>query len=485
MGRSPTSPEVYMGTHGMKRARDYQLGGVRYGSSRRHAAWFWDMRLGKCLVAIRTAKAWGVMLSLVVCPDSAMDGWTDELEDEGETSVYRLVGTRPSRLRKLVSATGRAARTWCVINKEGWLHLPEVGQVTWDLVVADESIFLAQPRSKVTKFFTGKRVRILDPDTRKKTWVRSRFGEAGHRALLTGDPEPNSKLDYFTQLEFLDPSILGVRSYWDFRLMAFKPVGFEWQITPRGRRWLAERLAQSCSILKKKDVGLGTERIREKRTLALPPALARQYRTVEREFVLEARGRVLSKTIFAGVAWNWMRRLCGGFTDKKFVWDGKCKELLYLAATELKGEQVIVWCHYVNEIHRVSEALTGAGVTNAMLWREVPKQRRSETVEAFRRGDIQDLVVQPDLYKHGADFSCASTMVYYSQCSGSETRNQTEARCERVGKDDGTLIVDLLVEDSVDEELRESQRLRENDKQLFRRLIRRIEEGGHNEQGTV
>jgi hypothetical protein len=106
----------------------HQREAVRYARGQDHPALFMEMRLGKTLPTIRRLLMYAPLRPstsarfLIIAPNSALGSWERELASEGETDVVFLQGTRAERLELL----GSGAR-WNMINKEGWLALPEIG----------------------------------------------------------------------------------------------------------------------------------------------------------------------------------------------------------------------------------------------------------------------------------------------------------------------------------------------------------------------
>lgn len=423
----------------------------------RRAALFMDMRLGKTLVTIRALKADSLLRRiLIVAPYSALDGWRKELAIEGESNVVDLIGTAPARRKALAYVQDAVpffmGRMWHLINKEGHRSIgDELLGIPWDAVVCDESTFLKNPSAKVSKFFA------------------LNFREARWRVCLSGTPAPESELEYFMQMRFLDERILG-DNYWLWRLRNFVcPAGtHEWYIRKKGRELLTARLAQRCFFLKREDAGCDEKKVYEVRKVEMPSKIRKVYRTLETEFLLEAESMDTKRTVWSIQQFIWARRLTGGYYDKEFMWDGKLKVLEELLTGELAREQVVVWAEFKLEGRAICGIL---GDEAAYISGDVPTQQRVSIRADFMSGKTRVLVCQPECFRHGVDLSCADTMVYYSSPLGLETRQQTEDRTIRIGKGSPALVVDLLVENSVDEDILVSLKRKENRSDRTRRLV--------------
>lgn len=409
--------------------REHQSGMLRYAKHTAFPALFVDMRLGKTLVAIRRFAR--LERVLVVAPYSALYGWREQLATEGISSKL-IAGSREERLGMLGSR-----ERFSLLNKEGHAVVPEIASMHWDAVILDESTFIKNPQSAVSVFYCAN------------------FREVRQRCILTGTPAPENELEYFQQLYFLNPGILGIQSYWEFRARYFiKAIDDEhlFFISKQGREHIGRRLAESCYFLKRKDVGLGGEKIYRTRSVILPAQARKVYARVEKEFVLEV-GTELKETIWATQRFIWLRRLCGGSVEGRLIHNEKLKALADLLDGELAGEQVIIWADFIEEIALISSMLGCCPV-----YGDIPTREREQIRLAFQGGRQRFFVAQPGCFRHGTDLSAASTMIYYSSPLGRETREQTEDRFVNLSKEGSLLIIDIIVEGTVDEDIQQAMR---------------------------
>jgi len=419
---------------------------------------FMEMRTGKTLTIVRYIKTISkIKKSLIVAPYSAFNGWVDTLENENQNIVL-LTGTKKQRHEKLFLNIYK--NVWFIINYQGWIPLPEIKDFDFDFVCLDESIHIANPKSKVSKFFVNN------------------FKSTYKKAILTGDPEPNHKLQLFQQLQFLNPDILPYKDYWDFRSRAFKPdfLGYDFTLTKKSDSILKERLSKYCFYLSRKDCGFDNKKEYVKRVIQFSKPMKNHYSTIIKEFVLASRNdKVIKKSVYALQSFLWARRLCGGFLDDKFVWDGKIKELLYLLNNELKGQKVVVWASFINEQYKILESIKRCKIGLCYVVNgEQSKKDNDVTIKAFQNGRVNYLVAQPSCFKHGVDLSSGDCEIYYSQCNGAETRNQSEDRLAHKNRKQGILIIDLLIESSIEYDYYMSHKLKETEKELYTRIINRI-----------
>lgn len=413
--------------------RDYQKRAFVYTMDKRHPALFIEMRLGKTLIVIRRCLLYkpldGKKLRiLVVGPSSCLGSWMDQLKAEGESDVALLVGSAADRRDLLASGA-----KWCLINKEGFLAIPEMAwTVNWDCVILDESTFIKNPKAKVTRYFL------------------KHFRDCPHRWILTGTPNPESDLEFWPQLAFLDGGAFGHRNFWNFRSADFQPDsrGFKWMPKPGVQQKINRAVAGRAFILRRKDVALATTKIKEVRWLELPKALRSTYSKVEADFELEG-----NQTLWAMVKYSWLQRMVGGFIDDRLVYHGKVDCLLELLTGELSQEQVVVWFNYNSEIRACSDALHKAKVTHRILWGAQDLPERLKIRQTFVDGSARILLVQQAVAQMGMDLSVSDTAIYYSMTPSFLAMSQTADRIVRVGKTSPLLYIYLVVKDSVDEDL--------------------------------
>ena len=302
--------------------RNYQVRGLHYMRAHNACALFWEMRLGKTLTTIRHVQQLPyINYVLVVAPYSALIGWKQELKNSN-ISYTEFVGTKKQRLSLLTNNNAK----YILMNKEGFLVVPEIAKCSFNVIILDESTFIKNPKAKVTKFFI------------------KNFTNVKYKIILSGTPAPESPLDYFCQLQFLNPNILGYRNYWEFRHEQCYQAGFEWRLKRKGLNWLTQRLSRTCSFLKRQDVGFTEKKIYEQRNIALPGLIKKAYDKLEKEFWVDIQG-VEIRTAFAGAKFCYLRELTGGFAHDTLVSDYKIQEIINLLQGELKKESVVIWLH--------------------------------------------------------------------------------------------------------------------------------------------
>ncbi len=408
--------------------RSYQNEAFEYQRQTPHPALLLEMRLGKTLIVIRALQQTPGRF-LIVAPSSALGSWIDELAKEGipEDEIAILQGTKKKRRALLIEG-----RRWNLINWEGHRALPEISRVPWEAVVIDESTVLKNTKAAVTKFF-----------------LRN-FRDVPRRWILTGTVNPESDLDIFCQLAFLDGRAFGCRNFWNFSAKYYKPnpTGFGW-VPRRGTPGkIRKELGERAFILRRKDCGMDVPVVHQKRRIEMPSKWRAMYNKIEAEFATPE-----AETKYAAARYHWMRKLCGGFLDGELVWPGKLGELLYLLQNDLRGEPVVVWFYYNDELFAVEEALRKRKYCVGIIHgAPMSPQKRRGVVHDFQRERLQVLLAQQAVAQMGQNFSRADTALYYSTPTGGLARRQTQDRIVDVSQKTTNLVLDLIVPNSVDED---------------------------------
>jgi len=447
----------------MKRIlRPHQVRGVIHGLSVIHPALFWKMRLGKTLTCIRTCLLYrNCFTHLVVGPNPVISSWCDELDKEDQT-YFILEGSREKKLQ-LLNWSNFTNNIWFLINKEGHLSIPSIAGYPWDVVILDESVFISNPKDKVqaTKFFT------------------THFRNVKHRWALCGTPAPENSLQYFPQLQWLDYHLLSEKNFYEFRHNHFQVDNFHnWTITEDGKKYLSYYLNKCAMFLSRKDVHMGGIKIYEKRAIQLSSNLQTIYNKLEKEFSFEIDGN-LHETIFATQKYLWMRRICGGFSHELEIKSyHKCNEILNLLKGELKNEQIIIWCEFIEEVLMVYNYFNDLNFNCSYIYGNIPRPERENRRKDFQSGKLQLLIILTSTMCFSSNLSSAGALVYLSSPASALIREQSEDRAIDLSVNDNSLIIDLFCLNTIEEDLLESLIRKESNSMMIERMVKGIQKRG-------
>jgi SNF2 family DNA or RNA helicase len=429
----------------MRELMPHQKLAFEYAKSKTRLALFMEMRLGKTVVAIRWAEFKRCGRVLVVAPLPVLRVWKEELLEEefAEEDVHIVRGSEEKRIKE-ASAPGR----WFLINYEGILSMPEILGAGWDCVILDESTRIRNPKAQVTK--------LLNSSCR-----------VPHRAILSGLPAPESVMDYFEQMRFLHGRFLNLGNYWEFRARYFHQVGYEWICTKTTKDRIKEAIASSAFMLTRKDAGFKDKKVYEKRFVPTNAEQKKLMKQVNNGFNFKKTDGSWELTKWVPVKYQWLSQIAGGFSPEgNQISNAKNEEVLNLLKGELKGESVVVWFRFDQELQGTARFLRKKGFKVGTFF-----GGNKEDALKFERGDVQVLCAQGKCGAFGLDWSISSTVIYYSNWYDGEIRQQTEDRIVDVKKNNVRLFIDLISESSIDEDVVDILRQKKfKAKEFFKKL---------------
>jgi superfamily II DNA or RNA helicase len=423
-----------------KKAFEHQVMALDWADIRSKVIFFMEMRLGKTLVAIRWAEQFFLQKILVLAPRPVLTTWQDELAAEGISSTV-LRGT----FTEVRTAIQQPMTRWCLANYEAQYHLVEneagkkklrpilsqIAQASWDAVIFDESTSVRNPQAIRTKA------------------CKRAFKDVEYKAALSGLPNPESFLDFFEQFAMVYGDFAGCKDYWHFRYHYFNQYGYEWVLKPGAREQLKQLMAGQAFFLQRADVRDCLEKVFERRMVDLPEKQREVYGALERDWMFGEQS-----TKHRIVVDVWLNRLASGSAaDLNYTSKHKLEELLNLLQNELQGKQVVVWSVYNQQVASIVVALEKAGIKAcSMTGEDSPAVQENVRIE-FRKKSFQVLVCQIKLGKYGLDFSNASAAIYMSNGWEFELRAQSEDRVINPNKNFPSLIVDIITEDTIEEDI--------------------------------
>lgn len=410
--------------------RPYQERAVSFLSSKPHSGLFMDMGLGK------TPSTLHALLDLpeedrpilLVGPIRVIESvWAAEaaLWPKTQGMTFSLVrGTPKDRAAAL-----RARADVYLVNPESLesvLNDPESQKLR--TLVVDESTLFKNPSAKRFKA------------------LRKRLKQFSRRHILTGTPAPNSLLDLWAQVFLLDMGIRLGTSFFHFRERFFRQadyMGYSW--TPR--EGAAEEIARHISDIILRIEAKGNlpprEVIHNRVEVHLPPAVRKQYKSMEKEALAELLSGDTITAVNAAATLMKLRQLASGFLydDEGKAWELHQEKIRATQEVlEGTGSPVILVYQFQHEL--------------TMLKRAFPQGREYDPSleEKWNAGKVPLFFLHPQTGGHGLNLQYGGhTMVIYSGSFSSEYMNQVMARIDRQGQEYPVVFHYLVAKDTVDE----------------------------------
>jgi len=279
--------------------------------------------------------------------------------------------------------------------------------------------------------------------------------KAAFNTILTGTAITKGVGDLFSQFQFLDPKILGFRSYYSFRNRYCIMGGFEGkQIL--GYQNLNELLAtlEPYTHVVSNPVQLPPQ-AHETRNIKVSAEQKRLLRELKALMSTQLDNKELTVENALSFFTRGAQIIGGHFaTDSGIIipleQNPKLEELKEIAdATEKK---IVVFCRFVPEVKLIHSTLADYGAVRIDPEIEEP----IETVNRFQKDkDCRIIVSTYARGSRGFTMTAGKILVRYSGTCEYEHLVQSEKRIHRIGQDENTLVIDLLANVALDHHMRD------------------------------
>lgn len=304
------------------------------------------------------------------------------------------------------------------------------------------------------------------------------------RIVMSGTPAPNSEEEYWAQMEFVCPNLLGKsfpkfkRTYFYLRgrggvplqseglsraAMAelFRRQGAEWCITAEKRAALFQVIGPWIHAAKKDECLDLPEQIDEVRLVQMGPKQRVAYKQMKNLLVAQING----EDVVAQVALTKLmklREITSGFafSEDGTIVETECPKLKELdqILDELGDRQVIIWGQFTWEIERIVQALNArAVVENKMTYATATLYGgtidREDSINGFISGKYRYLVANPHSAAHGLTFVNCSHQIFFSLDYSWEAYEQARARTHRAGQKSTCIYYYILADGTIDQDI--------------------------------
>jgi SNF2 family DNA or RNA helicase len=273
----------------------------------------------------------------------------------------------------------------------------------------------------------------------------------------------------FAPFNFLDPTIIGIRSFHAFKhefgvwRREFAGQGHQYEVLLEYRHLerLMKRIAPySYRVLKKDCLDL-PPKLYQKRYFELSKEQQAVYNRLRDDYILELSlgGKPLA-TIVTLVLTRILRLqqiACGhmpSLDPKAPVTpihpNARLNALQALVEEWPKDTQAIIWARFTPDIDQICAWLGPAAVRYDG---KVSDDVRAANKKKFQDGDARFFVGNPKAGGKGLTLTAATAVVFYSNDFSLETRLQAEDRAHRIGQQHPVTYVDLVAVDTVDEKI--------------------------------
>jgi SNF2 family DNA or RNA helicase len=434
----------------------HQLATLTVGISEPAFLFALDMGAGKCKISIDIAtvrRHFGdVQTVLVTAPPIALHHWGEEIKKHSNNTVTIVDGT-PSEKFQLFCG----AQTDYIVVSHPWLvrlfSEIEKGEVDETLV-----------RAAIARFdmlVIDEAHRLKSADSKGFAGYAEFFSKIPFVYELTGTPVGNNFLGLWAIYYLLDKGETFTSSYNRFITKWFDTILIE-KYNPKTRR--VNRIPiYRLNKAKKEDffARFWTRAIRyeESELTDLPE---KNYEVISVKMTLSQRkeyAAVLQQALITSddPVYDLMR-ITGGATNtlrtgRQLPAKLEALEAIIEDICIEKGDQLIVWCHLVDEGRAIAEFISKKFKTLNFgeIRAEISKTQKDKYIAGWKKGTIQILIANAASLGIAVDLFEANVDVFYSNGRSLIDRKQAEKRIHRQGQKKPCFHIDLVCEGTVDE----------------------------------
>lgn len=296
---------------------------------------------------------------------------------------------------------------------------------------------------------------------------------AQYKLILTGTPAPNSEQEYWGQVEFLHPKMLG-KNFHVFKNKYFHlsrgkqqsevpngqimnryalsklfKQGWKYDITDKNRVQLMNMLKPFCNFKKSEDCIDLPDSVDIIREIEMGAKQRAAYLSMKKDLVLQL-GREMIAAPMALTKIMKLRQITSGFIlsdDKAIDLPNAKKDELVEVLDELGTSQAVIWVNFKHESLVISALL---GDKCAVVDGSVSTSQKNDNIDAFKAGEVQYLIANMQSVSHGITLTNCNYQIFYSLSYSNELHIQAKGRIMRIGQKKKCFYIYLLCKDSID-----------------------------------
>jgi superfamily II DNA or RNA helicase len=406
-----------------------------------------DMGLGKTLQAITMLsrskeELGGRKTSLVVLPASLLHNWVNELKRfSPNLKLYLYVGMQRNKTLKNLSFHDVIISTYHTVRQD----IEILSRFPFHYVILDESQMIKNPSSKLYHSMVGL--------------------TAEHRMVLTGTPIENSLTDLWSQINFVNPGLLGTLG--SFRRRFVQPIE-------------KKRDEDREEKLKELINPFVLRRTKEEVARELPPVyeqvrycnMTEEQRRVYNEEKSLARNAILEKleevgmersTIMVLRALTRLRQIANHpalLEEFQGLDSGKYNEVYRdLESVIAEGHKVLIFSSFVKHLELFRGRLEREGIPYAFLTGSHSLDQRRKAVHEFQRNNSCSLfLISLKAGGVGLNLTAADYVFILDPWWNPAAEMQALHRAHRIGQDKNVFVYRFITNETIEEKIQHLQR---------------------------
>ncbi len=393
-------------------------------------------------------------LSLVVSPTSVLFNWQAEAKRfVPDLKILAYVGNNRSDLIKEIDQADLVITTYGLVRRD----IEILKDLQFNYIILDESQAIKNSNSQIAKA-----VRLL---------------RAGHRLCLTGTPLENNVGELWSQMEFLNPKLLGSRAVFDRRFA--KPIA-------RGDKTALNILKKMVKafLLRRNKEAVAKEILGKMEHVILCPMTDGQARiysrvrdhyrasilaTIEQQGLNRSRIKILEGLLRLRQAANHPALI-----GEDSAGSGKLDNLMTLIKEAISGgHKALVFSQFTKMLSLIRRSLDDAGIIYEYLDGRTPQARRKDRVRCFQDNeDIKLFLISLKAGGLGLNLTAADYVFIVDPWWNPAVELQAVDRTHRIGQDKKVFTYRFITAETVEEKVLALQEKK-------RELVSAILSGGH------
>ena len=409
----------------------HQLQALEQTEGRNKVAYYMDMGLGKTITGIEKMKSLNNKTNLIICQKSMIGMWTDEVMQQWDNvTFYNLSKKREYELYFTDTDNIKVG----VINYDLVHRRKELNTLDHFTLLLDESSMIQNDNTKRTRAIMKLKYENL--------------------ILLSGTPVNGAYEKLYSQIRMLGWNITKTKYWEDFIDYVMLPVGLFSIKKVRGYHnigKLKRKLRElGCVFMKSEDVYLLPEQIV---TNIKIPNISHYKKMLKDDYVKIKETELIGSTSVTKLLR--LRQLCGIYNDHK------TNALLDLL--ECAEDRVIVFYNFTSELEVLLEVVKKLERPVCVF------NGDNKDLQPFYTNDRCILFAQYQAGARGLNLQDANKIIYYTLPLSSELYEQSKKRTHRLGQKRRCFYYNLLVENSIENEIYKSlQEKKDYTDELFR-----------------
>jgi SNF2 family DNA or RNA helicase len=435
--------------------KQHQLESVRLSQNKGNLALFHDCGTGKTITALsifleHRKKITDLKLLVVVSPKILIGtAWTDDIRKISDTLSFCDLKYIKNIIPDIVLTNYEYFKTKNNFNN------------FYNLIKSNKFMCVLDESSKIKNHQSGAYKKIFEVEKYFK-----------YKYVMSGTPTPNNALEFYTQINFIEPQLLG-KNFFTFRreygefikeyngkiikadmsmlnissvARSYMQRGFKWSVSKENTEKILNIIKPFTHWVKESEVNDLPEQSFLDRYFDLSSEEMKYYKDFEKNMILNFKDTTIT-TDTAMAKLMKLRQICSGFiyNNKIIEQDGICKTILepinlgdskVLALEnlleEIGNKQVVIWCYFKPDAEKIVKMLQKNEKTFTIINSSNPN--KEQAVNDFKSNKVQYVIANPSSAGHGITWINCNYAVYYSMDYNYETYYQSTKRIHRTGQ---------------------------------------------------